>query len=274
MSRLIFTLCFAVTVLVGLALNGCLTENKQEALRITSQPVSASVNIGDSVTFKVAVVGAGPLTYTWVMLKSLKTDTIVWATTGIFGQRITSYDGALGVQVTIQNATDTVTSAMALLTITYGQGDSLTLGAQGNAAFGSVIDLDSGKVWSSVTANANQSQIDLVYMYYDSSATLNGAAAARDSGIKYSIAPANSYDSLQLRDIQMVRVVSKPNSLRAAEELYLFGDKVRASKIAAGDKFVVFSTEQVYHYLEVRSVSGTDSGAANLTFFIGQIPNV
>jgi hypothetical protein len=259
---------------VSLVLAGCLTDSKDDGEpKITTHPASQTVAVGDSIHLSVVATGDAPLSYKWIRTTGSTVDTLSATTSSIHLVAGVQYDGASVVCV-VSNAKGSVTSNAAVLTVTgtaWPAADTLTLGAQANTTLGSVIDLDSGKVWTSATANANQAKIDLVYLYYNSTATLNGASAARDSGIKYNINLTNTYNALQVKNIMMVKVTAKPASQHHAKAAYDSGTKVRSTVVAAGDKFVVLSTENKYMYVEVTSVAGTNAGTAGLSISIGTL---
>ena len=153
----------------------------------------------------------------------------------------------------------------------WGTSMTANLGAQAHPTLGSVLDLDSGKVWLSAVANQNQAKIDLVYLYYNSAAHLDGARAARDSGAKYTINLTNTYDTTKVKDIMMVKVTAKPADQEAGITAYTAGPLIRSTTIAIGDKFVVKTTEGKYAYVEIAAVAGTTAGTADVSFIIGSL---
>lgn len=273
MKNMFTTKLFAGAALaLSLGLTGCLTDSKDEGLKITSQPQSVTAAVGDSVSFSVTASGGeGTIKYMWIATFPEGSDTLT-DTTATIKTLLESDLTGVSLRVIVSDSKTSVTSNSVTITVTYGAGDTLTLGAQGNLTLGSVIDLDSGKVWSSQVANANQAKIDLVYLYYNNIASLNGALAARDSGVKYSINLTNGYNASSVKNIQLVKVTAKPASIAIADSLYNAGTKLRSTVIAAGDKFVVKTSEDVYSYLEVRAVSASATGTAGLTLFVGELP--
>jgi|GEM_PF-5825071 len=271
-NRFTTTLFAGAALALSLGLSACLTDNEDDALKITSQPQSVTAAIGDSISFSVAASGGeGTIKYMWILTMGGESDTLT-DTTATISTTVESDMTGLSLRAVVSDGKTSVTSNSVTVTVTYGAGDTLTLGAQGNLTVGSVIDLDSGKVWSSQVANANQAKIDLVYLYYNNIASLNGALAARDSGVKYSINLTNGYNASTVKNIQLVKVTAKPATIAAADSLYEAGTKLRSTVIVAGDKFVVKSSEDVYNYLEVRSVSASATGTAGLTLFVGELP--
>lgn len=261
-----------------LVLAGCLTDDStDEGPSITAQPASQTKVVGDTVTMSVTATGTGTLSYRWVVLLAGSTtyDTLEETTATIKFVADVEKDGGL-IKCVVKDSKGTTVSSSATLTVTgtvWGTDKIDSLGAQANLGLGSVIDLDSGKVWSSGTANLNQAKIDLVYLYYggagDSAASLNGALAAKDSCVKYGIGLADGYTAAV--DIKLVKVTAKPSSQHHAKYAYDNGTKLRSVRIVAGDKFVVLTTGGKYAYIEVTSVSGKTAGTAKVTFNIGTI---
>lgn len=240
-------------------------------LRIASQPADANTSPGDSVLFSVVATG-GKAPYTYVWWGAVGEDTLEFEDEDkpFIGGPVDETPDGLQVWVVVTDSKGAkVKSRIATLTQTFGGLDTLRAGAQANVTLGAAIDLDSGKVWTSATANANLGKIDLVYLYYDGKAVLNGAAAARDSGVKYGINLTNGY-GVSVKNIGFVKVSAKPARLSQAGAAYVGGPILRSSAIAAGDKFVVKSTEGRYYYLEVQEVSGTSAGSARLAFAAGE----
>lgn len=262
---------------LGFVLGGCslLEDDKDEGLKVSAL-TDLTVTYGDSIKFDgKATGGTAPYTYEW--FGTYGGDTAVIDSVAILAGVANAEETPDGIQVWVE-VTDSkgnkAVSNKAKLTIQFkATGDTLTLGAQGNLGVGSVLDLDSGKVWSSATANLNQAKIDLVFLYYgavgDSAASLNGALAAKDSGVKYGINLTNTYTTA--KNIQFVKVASKPTSVSVATEAYATGTKLRSARVVAGDKFVVLSTEGRYYFIEVKTVANGRTGTAKVEFVAGEI---
>jgi hypothetical protein len=260
---------------LSLVLAGCLTDDSsEEGPDITTNPVSQTKVVGDTATFSVVATGSGTLTYTWVRLSAGSSTYDTLATETASTLKIVSavaQDGA-AFKCVVKDSKGIAVSTSGTLTVTgtaYGTDMMDSLGAQA-AGPGSALDLDSGKVWQSGTANLNQAKIDLVYLYYGGAASLNGALAARDSGVKYEIDLTDGYTAAL--DIKFVKVTAKPSSQHHAKYAYDNStNKLRSAQVVAGDKFVVLTTGGKYAYIEVTSVSGTTAGTAKITFNIGTI---
>jgi hypothetical protein len=147
----------------------------------------------------------------------------------------------------------------------------LDVGAQG-ASGGSVIDLDSGVVWNSATANANQSGIDLVFLHYGSAFHLENAVMAKASGIANSINLTNSYNSAQIKDVGIVKITTKPDDQEAAKAAYTAGSKIQGSAVVEGDMFLVMSTGGKLALVTVGTIVGSDkTGGAKIKISVNTI---
>jgi hypothetical protein len=256
---------------LSLVLAGCLTDDKDDADEgapvITTHPANQTIIAGGTVTFLVAATGDSPLRYTWVDADG---DTIQDSTAASLIGEPPASDNGIQVRCIVSNAKGSATSNSATLTITgltnWPAATVLSVGAQG-AVPGSAVDLDSGKVWLSGMANANKPSIDVVFLYYDSAFSLNGAAAARDSGVKYGITLTDGYGTT-VQNIKFVQVTEKPGSQEAAAEWYMEadaqGDTERSVQVEAGDKFLVKTTGGDYVYLEITSFTGSGTTATSL----------
>ena len=146
----------------------------------------------------------------------------------------------------------------------------IDVGAQG-ATGGSVIDLDSAKAWGSVVANANQSGIDLVFMYYGSAFHLDNAVAAKAAGLANSINLTNSYGST-IVGVDIVKVTTLPNDQEAAAKAFTDGSKISGSAVVEGDMFLVKSTGGKLVLVTVGAIVGADkTGGAKISLSVNTI---
>jgi hypothetical protein len=260
----------------ALGLTGCLTDSKDGDKGLTvSAPSNQSVSYGDTIKFNVtAAGGTAPYTYQWygklgnVVEQLLGEDS---ASVKTVADAEETPDGMKIWAKVTDSKGNVAISDTATLTIVFDDLKVLSVGAQGNSSLGSVVDLDSGKVWQSATANLNVGKIDLVYMFYAGKLSLNGARAARDSGTTHSINLTNGYGSAA-KEIQFIEVSSKPASVAAATTIYEAGPRVRSAVVSNGKKYVTLSSEGRYFYIEVSDVTGTDNTAtAKVSFSAGEI---
>ena len=113
---------------------------------------------------------------------------------------------------------------------------TVTIGAQGHATYGSVIDIDSAKAWTSAVANANQSGIDLVFLYYGSGFHLLDAVDAKAAGIAQTpqINLVNTYDNSKIVHVDMVKVTTTPADQEAAKAAFDAAARCTASTWSPG----------------------------------------
>jgi DNA-binding MarR family transcriptional regulator len=252
-------------------------DRRARRLRITEHPADQTVAVGGSVEFSVTARGSSPFSYQWIAVKANDVvDTIEGATSAVYSAVITNtiHDGA-SFHVVVSNSKGSVVSNSATLTVTgiaWPASATLTMGAQANATLGSAIDLDSGLVWLSAVANENQERIDLVYLYYNGQASLNGALAAKDSGDAYSIPLVANYVEANLSDIKMVRVDAKPLSQEHGRDAFETGVQLRSVVVADGDMFVVKTTAGAYAFVEVLEITGTSEGDVSLAISVTSLP--
>jgi hypothetical protein len=148
---------------------------------------------------------------------------------------------------------------------------TLNVGAQGNATLGSSLELDTGKVYLSAAANANLDGVDLVFMYYGSGYhidnTESAKAAANAATPKINL--ADNWLDAKLNGNEFVKVTTKPANQEAAVAAWGTGSKLSSSMVAAGDMFVVETTDGEYTLITVSAVTGSDkTGAADFKISI------
>ena len=140
----------------------------------------------------------------------------------------------------------------------WGPSELFKLGAQGSI-FGSVLDLDEGRVWMSAEAKASQSGIDLVFMFYSGFFHLDNAIQAKYAGISNSINLTSSYDNAMIKDIGIVKVMGKPKDQESARKAFLNGTKIDGAPIEVGDMFLVESTGGKLAFVRAGSIVGADN---------------
>lgn len=150
---------------------------------------------------------------------------------------------------------------------------TLPLGAQASPVLGAVLDVDSGQVWTSAKANANQGGIDLVFLYYNSGFHLDNAVDAKAAGIAYNINLTNSYDVTRIKEVRIVKVASRPPDQESAKRTFASGSKIGGSAIVGGEIFLVESTEGRLAMVTVLGFMGTgNAGQVNLRLERSTIP--
>jgi hypothetical protein len=153
-----------------------------------------------------------------------------------------------------------------------GTETTIDAGAQG-ATLGSVLDLDAGKALSSAQANAAQATIDLVFMFYGGAFHVDNAVAAKAAGVANNINLTNTYDATKIKDIEIVKVSTKPADQEAAKAAFAAGTKIKGSVITGGEMFLVMTTESKLALVTVGTIVGTDNKAnASFKVVLNSIP--
>ena len=143
---------------------------------------------------------------------------------------------------------------------------TLAVGAQG-ATLGSVMNLDAATdaemVLSSAQANAAQEEIDLVFMFYGAKFHIDNAVSAKAAAVAQTppINLANSYDDAKIKNIQIVKVTTKPADQEAAKAAFAAGTKIYGSEIAGGEMFLVNTTGGKLALVTVGTIVGADNKA-------------
>lgn len=145
---------------------------------------------------------------------------------------------------------------------------TIAAGAQG-ATLGSVLDLDAGVALSSTAANAAQGTIDLVFMYYAGAFHVDNAVAAKAAGKAQTpnINLTDSYVDAQIKDLEIVKVTTKPANQEAAKAAFAATGKIKGSVIIGGEMFLVKTTEGKLALVTIGTIVGTDN-KANASFLV------
>jgi hypothetical protein len=145
----------------------------------------------------------------------------------------------------------------------WGPEFPLTVGAQGNTAYGSAVDLDAKKVLKSSEANAAQSTIDLLFIFTGGDLKIASPVAAKAAG---DVPLAANYDATKIKDTQFVGVSTKPVSSEMGDSTYAQTAKVDISFAVEGYSYMVKTTEGKLAYVRIDKITGNDNTAtANLT---------
>jgi hypothetical protein len=118
---------------------------------ITTQPVGQSVTVGQPATFTVVATGTAPLTYAWQ--RSGNAAVIATTATYTLPTTITGDNGAT-FKVTVTNATGSVTSSAAVLTVTSDTDTSASSNLKNNFGFGVAVGLTVNVVGPNIVNNA------------------------------------------------------------------------------------------------------------------------
>lgn len=231
-------------------------------------PITAALVIGDStVEGKVTNVPTGP---------GRKLEVRVYDSAGTVRYQGSATadmltEAGVAVSIVLARKTGTVTvdgtvsetdSTLPPESTPWGVAARVSLGAQGSATLGSVLDLDEARAWTSAPANANQPGIDLVFKYYLAGFHLDNAVQAKEAGIANAINLTSSYEDARIKDIRLVKIAAKPTDQESTRKVFAAAVKTKGSVISPGDRFLAQSTEGKLTMITVLSIAGTDSRAS------------
>lgn len=231
-------------------------------------PVTAALVIGDStVEATIANVPTGP---------DRKIEAKVFDSAGTVRYQGSATaamltDAGAAVSIVLARKTGTITvdgtvsetdSTPPPQSTPWGPAVRISLGAQANASLGSVLELDEGRAWTSVQANANQAAIDLVFLFYSGTFHLDNAVRAKSAGLANSINLVYTYDDAKIKDLPIVKVAVKPADQQSARKAFADETKSMGFSIQSGDMLLAQSTEGKLVMITVVSIEGTGSPAS------------
>jgi len=144
-------------------------------------------------------------------------------------------------------------------TKTWSADTTIQVGAQGNATLGSAIDLDAKKALLSAAANAAQSSIDLVFLFSDGELQLGSPVYAKTLP---DVPLAANYDLTKVKDIQLARVSTKPDSLALAVSTFATTPQTNNAVVSGGGSFLVKTGDGRYAYISVDNIQGAGNTAS------------
>ncbi len=138
---------------------------------------------------------------------------------------------------------------------------SLDVGSNDNATLGSSVDLDGGVVWLSAAAKNNVSKIDLCYSYSGttSSDKVGSPSWAKTSGFSYATTWDNPPSTTMIKVSKTSAEFDAITTKEAVEALWT-GTAESALVVAAGDVFIVKTTENVYALVRVETQTAGATG--------------
>lgn len=144
-------------------------------------------------------------------------------------------------------------------TKTWSADTVIQVGAQGNATLGSAIDLDARKPLLSTAANAAQSSIDLVFFFSDGDLQLASPVYAKTLP---DVPLAANYDLTKVKDTQMARVSTKPDSLSLVASTFATSGQTNNAVVSGGGSFLVKTGEGRYAFVSVDNIQGAGNTAS------------
>jgi|GEM_PF-2721868 len=234
-----------------------------------------AVLAGKSLTIIPSITSTDSLVYRW-----MKDDVAVGKDSVLTFMALAEKDTG-SYQLVVANASDTTQTAVSNhFTVvfapdpnaTWKPEKAITVGAQTNSTYGTALDLDTQKAMFSGEASTKQPLIDLLFVYSGGSTKLMSAVAGKQaSDLSY----ADGFDAGKLADTKFVKVSSKPATPEAARKSFEAGSKVNSLAVAAGQSFLVKTTDGNLSWLKIESIQGGtgSSASANLTVALALPPS-
>lgn len=141
----------------------------------------------------------------------------------------------------------------------FGAGTTVSIGAQGNTALGSAVDLDSKTAMLSSAALAAQGTIDLVFVFSDGDLQLMSPVEAKAAG---DVPLAANYDATKIHDTQFGIVSTPPEDSEAAATIFAGTPKVNSVVIFDGGKYLVKTDKGKLALITISDVQGSDNTAS------------
>jgi uncharacterized protein (TIGR03437 family) len=182
---------------------------------ITTQPASQTVGAGQTVTFTVVATGSAPLTYQW----QRNGANIVGATGSSFTTGTTLLDDGVAFTVVVTNASGSVTSNQAVLTVSTGPSIT-TQPADQNVTVGQTATF-------SVVASGTPTPS---YQWQKSGSAITGATgssyttpatSSADNGATFAVVVTNTFGSLTSNPATL-NVAASPTAITATPSQLIF----------------------------------------------------
>ena len=243
---------------------------KQMLPRIADLPTQ-SAPAGKPLTVKPGINRSDSLRYRWSKEGSLLSTDSVLVFPALAAEDTGSY------QLAVANASDTTETAVSNRfavrlaldpNAAWKPEKTVTAGAQSNSSHGTALDLDVAKAMLSSEAAQKQPLIDLLFVYSGGALKLMSPVAAKQAAdLDY----ADAYDDAKIADVRFVSAAAKPATPAAGRETYDAGTKVNSATAAAGQGFLVKTTDGNLAWIRIESIQGGSaaSASADLTVALG-----
>lgn len=228
---------------------------------------------GKALTVRPQVTRSDSLHYRWMQGSRLRsTDTVL-----AFPALAAADTGTWQLQV--QNASDTTETAVSgHFTVGFAPDPdavwkaekTVTAGAQSNSSHGTALDFDlsTPKAMFHSEAVDKEATIDLLFVHSGGAHKLMSAPAAKRAGdLDY----ADEFENAKIVDVKFVKVAAKPATPAAGRAVYDAGTKVNSLAVAAGQGFLVKTTDENLAWVKIERIEGGagSSASAVMTVALG-----
>jgi hypothetical protein len=141
----------------------------------------------------------------------------------------------------------------------FGAATVVSIGAQGNTAYGSAVDLDAKKVMLSDAALAAQGTIDIVFIFSNGDLQIASPVYAKAAG---DVPLATNYDAAKIKDTQFGRLSTPPEDSEQAITLFAQTPKSNNAIVLEGVPYLVKTDKGKLATITLTEVTGTDKTAS------------
>jgi hypothetical protein len=162
----------------------------------------------------------------------------------------------------VSNASDTTeiaTSRFKVVLASWAASPQLTVGAQSNSGYGTCLDFDGSKVMFHDEAVDKGDLVDLLFVFLDNAPKLMSPVAAKKANLDY----AHDFADAHIHDVKFVRADAKPRNPDEGRAAYNAGTKVNASAVAAGNGFLVGTSDSNLVWIKVVSIRNGSTASAS-----------
>jgi hypothetical protein len=141
----------------------------------------------------------------------------------------------------------------------FGAATTVMIGAQGNTAYGSAVDLDTKKVMLSDAALAAQGTIDIVFIYSNGDLQIASPVYAKAAG---DVPLAANYDASKIKDTQFARISTLPEDSEQAITIFAQTPNTDNAIILEGVPYLVKTDKGKLVSIMITDLQGTDNTAS------------
>jgi hypothetical protein len=220
--------------------------------------------VGRPLTVKPVLTRSDSVLYRWLKDGSVFTTDSVLAFAALGAGDTGTY------QLAVANASDSTETAVSNRFTVHFAPDpdgvwktekAIAAGAQSNSSHGTALDFDASKAMLYSEAAQKQALIDLLFVYSDGTHKLMSPVAVKAAGdLNY----ADGFDNTKIVDVKFVKVAAKPANPAAGRAAYDAGSKVNALAVAAGQGFLVKTTDGNLAWVKIESIQGGAGAAASV----------